>query len=286
MVPGRPLRKQTLALMGPGVRQLESLCQRGGNLLGRDPEFIEREPTRPAESGSLADIVERGEDLGKRVETARHLLESTRNQADAARASLSESINSSSEWLDKLLEHRSSMEEATAQSVERCREAEAALTQREDELKVSLLEPAQKIECEMERIDELLRHVRASRIEAETLIERYGQTSNKVKQDLERLEGAIARISQVSVDSQSHAGADSTQSARSASAELTDAVAAIKNELAGELGKMTRAIESMVRSNDANATGVTIVEPKVLKTSHSEKKSSAKGNESQVDNAG
>ncbi len=246
------LRKQTLALMGPGVRQLESLCQRGGNLLGRDPEFIEREPTKPAEPGSLADIVERGEDLGKRAETAGHQLESIKAQADTARTSLSESIINSSEWLDKLLEYQASLDEATSQSVERCREAEAALKQREDELKASLLEPAQTIEREMERIDELLQHVRASRIEAETLIERHAQMSIKARQDLGRLEEIIARTACASADSQASAGSDSTRSAshdRGDSASLTDAVAAIKNELTGELGKMTRAIEAMVRSN-------------------------------------
>ncbi len=244
------LRKQTLALMGPGVRQLESLCQRGGNLLGRDPEFIESEPTNPAAPGSLADIVERGEDLGERAETAGHQLESIKAQADTARTSLGESIISSSEWLDKLLEYQASLDKATAQSVERCREAEAALKQREDELKASLLEPGRTIEREMERIDDLLRHVRASRIEAETLIARYEQTSVEAKQDLARLERIMAGTARVPVLRDSTSGTQSgQQGANTPDTALTDAVAAIKGELTVELGKMTRVIESMVRSN-------------------------------------
>jgi chromosome segregation ATPase len=250
------LRKQTLALMGPGVRQLESLCQRGSNLLGRDPEFIESEPTEAAEAGSLADIVSRGEALGERAETASQRLESIRTQAESSRKELAESIISSSEWLDKLLEYQASLDGATAESVERCREAETALKQREEELRESLLEPAQTIEREIQRIDELMQNVRASRVEAETLFARHQQVAQEAKEDLERLEEMIARAGRASTEMTppTELGADSSPNATAA---LTDAVEAIKGELSGELGKMTRAIEMMMRSSGA-ASGAAV----------------------------
>jgi chromosome segregation ATPase len=242
------LRKQTLALMGPGVRELEHVCERGARLLGRDPGTDET-----PDAGSLTEVTQR---LERGLERARDETKSAlerfnnlREAAEASGSSLSERILESAQWMDRLSEHHASLEEGLARNLDRCREVEAAMKSREADLRAALVEPRRRIEADLASVMELRTHLSAAREEMESLLERHGEAAKSVSDESQRLEALLARATK----------AVRPENTADPTPERSDP----PGNLAEELARMAAAIESLGRTREAGTTpGASAIETK------------------------
>jgi len=230
------LRKQALALMGPGVRELESLCEQGAALLGRSAGSDDA-----PSPGSLAEVAQNLAKAGGAARSTLERLQTLRDELESSRSSLSESIVASAQWLDRLSEQHASLDESLSRSLERCRDAEAAMKNREADLRAALVEPRRRLESDLAELMELRTELRTSREELESVIQQHTEASASMTRDVERLEALIERARKTS----SGASTGSTPS----NALEPDT----RRALADELARMAAAIESLGQPRESAA---------------------------------
>jgi len=180
------IKKQVDQNVVGSVTALREACERAEALVGVRADGAGRTPT----AGSLGDLVRRATEAAEKAQTAARAFEEIESRAGDGVRRLSDSLDGSIEFTDRIVAQRKEAELAAERAVTKAREAEQSLSERATEA-ARVFKPINEARKLAEETSERLR---ALVNQAETLQTSSGTMADEVRGLVERAESVVTAI--------------------------------------------------------------------------------------------